>query len=279
MKLLRRLKVSLLHTKYKMSKITSPSQNVLLYYDIRNWGDQLNVKLAKKMNMNVGFLDIDVRKKIHASEESYTPLTEILMIGSIAHHCSNISEIYGSGVIDPKIKLQFKPRIIHALRGPLTRSYFLSHDVSCPEVYGDPALLMPRYFDVKTPKKYSVGVIMHNDHHKSFSIKGDNIRMISLRWGFHKVLEEILSCEKIISSSLHGLIVSDAYGIPNLRLITDNPLHGGDFKFDDYYMSLGISDHDRVHISQIHNETDIIKRCVAKEVSLDLDLLNNLCPK
>ena len=47
----------------------------------------------------------------------------------------------------------------------------------------------------------------------------DNIKLISTyhdpTWdGFKLKLEEILSCKRIISRSLHGLLIAEAYGIP-----------------------------------------------------------------
>ena len=49
----------------------------------------------------------------------------------------------------------------------------------------------------------------------------------------------MLEVENVISSSLHGLIIADAYGIPNARVNISNKLIGGDFKFKDYCMSVG----------------------------------------
>jgi pyruvyltransferase len=54
------------------------------------------------------------------------------------------------------------------------------------------------------------------------------------------VVNEILSCEYIISSSLHGLIVSEAYSIPNLWIKVSDKIRGGEFKYQDYFQSIGI---------------------------------------
>jgi pyruvyltransferase len=46
----------------------------------------------------------------------------------------------------------------------------------------------------------------------------------------------------ILSSSLHGLILADAYEIPNKRLVIGNRLLGSDFKFMDYYSTTNHED-------------------------------------
>ena len=55
---------------------------------------------------------------------------------------------------------------------------------------------------------------------------------------------EIKSAEKVISSSLHGIIISEAYGIPCVWL---NDIPDSSFKYEDYYKSTGRSSFPKVN--------------------------------
>jgi len=68
----------------------------------------------------------------------------------------------------------------------------------------------------------------------------DEILIIDLahyeRWT--DVIDQICSCEKILSSSLHGIIVSDAYQVPNCWIELSGKVLSG-FKYQDYAASVG----------------------------------------
>ncbi len=65
--------------------------------------------------------------------------------------------------------------------------------------------------------------------------------MIDVERPCGEVCAEISACARILSSSLHGLVVADSYGIPNARLVLSNQIIGGDFKFRDYALGIGRS--------------------------------------
>ena len=54
------------------------------------------------------------------------------------------------------------------------------------------------------------------------------------------VPNEVLNCKKVLSSNLHGLIVSHSSGIPGTINSLSDKIVGGDFKYRDYYESIGI---------------------------------------
>ena len=53
---------------------------------------------------------------------------------------------------------------------------------------------------------------------------------------WQKVVDHLCSCKAIVSSSLHGLIIGDAYDKPNIML-KEYELDEGDLKFKDYFYS------------------------------------------
>lgn len=203
-----------------------------------NLGDDLNFYILESLTRKPLF---NLSSILCKSREN------ILMIGSIIEALANKdSVIWGSGAMyGGEMPLKEKPKKVLAVRGPLTRGYLLSQGVDCPEVYGDPALLLPRIYNPQPAKKYKLGVIPHNVDIESeylSELRNDvDVRIIRLKGyeDWHKVIDEICECEFIISSSLHGLIISDAYGIPNLWIKLSNKVLGGDFKYFDYFMSVG----------------------------------------
>jgi len=152
--------------------------------------------------------------------------------------------VYGAGIRDSNQEL--KGGLIQSVRGPLTRKRLLELNVECPPVYGDPGLLLPLHYNPKINKKYELGIIPHYIHYekiKNIYKNQKNILIINLiNSNIESVINLILSCKKTVSSSLHGLIVSDAYNIPNKWIQFDNNIKGDNTKFYDYFQSVNRKD-------------------------------------
>jgi pyruvyltransferase len=162
---------------------------------------------------------------------------KILGLGSLIHRIKDGDVVWGTGAImDAPVKPHEKARIL-AVRGPLTRK-LLGADV--PETYGDPALLLPRYYDEPQEEVYDVGVVPHFLDKPFMQLPSDgSISLIDVQMPWRTVVDNIRKCSCIISSSLHGLVVAEAYGVPAVWVSAGDRLTGGAFKFHDYYLGTG----------------------------------------
>ena len=123
-------------------------------------------------------------------------------------------------------------------------------------VLGDPGLLASSLVKKPALKTIRVGIIPHINHRNSPEIASllsliPGSRVIDVFSPVKQVLEEIASCEFVLSTSLHGLIVADSYGVPNQWLCMKR-YPQWEFKFRDYYSSFGIADPVPVTPEQIH---------------------------
>ena len=134
---------------------------------------------------------------------------------------------------------------ILAVRGPITRQLLQDQNISCPEVYGDPAIVLPRYYKPEISNKHIVGLILHHSQEHlldNIDLTSLGIHLISIKRCNEKEIEqfinEVNSCEKILSSSLHGLIVAQAYNIPAQWIqLRGSPIHSDEsHKFYDYFL-------------------------------------------
>lgn len=223
-------------------KMEYRKHNNLVWWDdnnIFNFGDQINPWLFSKIT---GICHKDINKIPLQSTES---IPRYYMIGSILNtiESSNV-EVWGSGFAfnkQPKIL----PTKIHAVRGPISRKKFILLGCDCPEVYGDPALLLPKYYTSNVKKEYKYGIVQHFSHKKETAwvskyINDPNINIIDVQnpsiTGF---IDEINKCEVILSSALHGIICGDAYGIPSYAINFSANNSYNWLKFNDYYLSVG----------------------------------------
>ena len=192
-----------------------------------NWGDALNPWLIQEIS------GLPVRF------EANPKCPKLFAIGSILHHADGRSIVWGSGMISENAVPRESPQKILAVRGPLTRHQLQRVGIEVPEIYGDPALLLPRFLPGERQSQWAWGLVPHytdRNHPLVDSFRGrDDVRIIDVRSATEDFVRELTACEKILSSSLHGLICADAYGIPNRRLLLHEKLTGGDFKFLDYY--------------------------------------------
>ena len=107
-----------------------------------------------------------------------------------------------------------------------------------PVIAGDPAILTPELFpDYKQKNKSGTGLVCHFLSEKSTAA---DVKKIDVLRSPKDVIPEIAGCERVISSSLHGIILAEAFGVPAIWL-AEKDLGPGHTKFYDYYLSTGRS--------------------------------------
>lgn len=183
---------------------------------IHNFGDELGAKILERMGYKVNKVGLR-----HA---------QLITSGTILHMADDLAPVdctvWGSGVgWDAPITKRLD---IRAVRGKLTADI-----LGYSGIIGDPGLLVSRYWDKPKPK-YGVGVVRHYVDHNDYEWAD---LIIDCGQPVDDIILQISQCETICSSSLHGLIVAESFGIPNMR-IEHQAIIGTHFKYCDYLTAL-----------------------------------------
>lgn len=117
-------------------------------WHVFNWGDDLNLHLTRELFQKH---IIDYNASI-ISWLSHS--TNYMFIGSVLHAANKNTIVWGSGMLSENYPPKNAPQKILAVRGPLTRQQLIERGIDCPEVYGDPALLLPLCYQPVVKKKY-----------------------------------------------------------------------------------------------------------------------------
>lgn len=228
----------------------------LAYSDLYNAGDLMNVDIVEE----IGKCKV-VRSKTFCAE-----MTAIggALIGL------QYSEKLSQRVLQHVLKVFFGNKPIYIWGSGFLHDYsnrgFYRHNLQVCALRGAKTQkklkdLTGRYYDVpladagllinmlmkETPeKKYEIGLIPHMWHQDEAAVtemaKRDGVHLIDIRHTPQEVAFEIAQCETIASTSLHGLVFADSLHIPNIHIVGDKELRGGNFKYEDYYSAYGLDD-------------------------------------
>lgn len=212
----------------------------LIYCKGKNLGDELAPIIYDWMLQRKGI------NRNQKTKETYKLLTVGSIVGS--EICDSV--IWGSGVqmisgIENLLNTRkYRKLDVRSVRGPLTLQaiwYSKYHDKKAHESvpFGDPAILMPLiYKNNAIEKKYDVSIILHFSADKNMW-KNNQLHYIDILTTDYKYfIDEICSSRKVISSSLHGIILAESYGVPAVFLNTGGHyVEGALNKFYDWYFS------------------------------------------
>ena len=191
--------------------------------DQPNWGDRLNWTILHKLGHDPQWAD-----PLHA---------DLVLMGSILEHIPPVftGTVCGAGKLHEDSLPDLSRARVLAVRGKLTAKGVRGNLRNV--ALGDPALLLPLWFRSR-PAIHELGIIPHWTD-KTLWPRFKYGHLIDPTAHPEQVVQDITSCRRIISSSLHGLVVADAFGIPRrAELFPDansrSHHEGGDFKFRDY---------------------------------------------
>lgn len=209
------------------------SQVNLEYFDnVVNLGDTLSPVVCEWM-LNKKSLSFD--KKVKKTQH-------LMAIGSILGGNGFFDAVvWGSGIksfdqISALGKRKYIQKLdIRSVRGPLTRDALASCGYKCPTVYGDPAVLLPYIYMADIEKTHELGLILH--YSQKMQLNSDLKAIDICTDDYKKFIDELCGCKKIISSSLHGIILAESYGIPAVFLGEGRDFEM--FKYYDWYLSTG----------------------------------------
>lgn len=212
------------HILFTTKKARKNKVNLNYCHDFKNIGDNISpilVEYAAKTH------NIDINQDVKQTKHLFA-------VGSIITAGAQDCTVWGSGLLNTKIlgRLYKRKLDIRSVRGPLSRIVLMDQGYYVPEVYGDPAILMPLIYDAVIEKTYPISVITHTN--EKVDLPDAKIHIINVKTSDYKTfVEEIKASEVVISSSLHGIIFAESYGVPAIMLRPQVDL----FKYYDYYYS------------------------------------------
>lgn len=236
-----------------------------------NFGDILNPYLIEKLT---GLPPVHAAKGVGA-----------LAIGSTIRFAREGTLVWGAGT--PRLTDRLDPRARYlAVRGPLTAELVRQCGGHAPDVLADPACLLPRVYSPRVSlARHRLGVVLHHAHIGHVHAGDGTVTIGVLRAGYGGIeafIDEVCACDVVLTSSLHGLIVAHAYGIPAQWFTvasTHDEVPGDGTKFRDYLLSVGLPDEPplRVHAgARMH--PGMATGVALPQRPLDVDRLLQVCP-
>ncbi len=194
-----------------------------------NFGDLLNPVLYQQITgRDAPFSDLSPK---------------ILAIGSVMSLANPGDIVWGSGCISAETPLVCDNTTdFRAIRGPFTAELLRRHGIDLDNdiLFGEPSFLLPRFIKPSLDRNLTIGFLPHYiDYGQVRKPLPPDVKLLNSATEPVELIYQITSCRYIVSSSLHGLCVAEAYGIPAIWVQLADNIVGGDFKFRDYYAGSG----------------------------------------
>jgi len=196
---------------------------------VNNFGDLLGPEIAHRL-----------ARRYMPAEQAQAGHGRLLAVGSILSLAEPGDVAWGIGANGKSLSKSYSLKRVdfRAVRGPLTRKFVQEQGGACPDVYGDPGLLVSQLWasEELTAPRVDVTVIPNLNDLPLYDLK-DNRVMLPTE-PLNACLSRISNSSFVIGSSLHAIVVAESFGIP-ARLIRSKA--EPEFKYMDYYLGSGRS--------------------------------------
>jgi len=211
----------------------------------------------------------------------------LLGLGSILPWATELSHVWGTGLMNPARGFgDVRAERIWALRGKLTHAH-LAHELGgLRDVpLGDPGYLVGRRLAALMPARAPtnrLGIVPHfqdRDHPGIAHLSGqEGVIVLDVRDPEPTFFAQMISCEAIASSSLHGLIFAEALGIPNAWLDFGPEDPDRAFEYQDWF---SLADKPQIMPLRIGEEPlagDLIAAAALHDIKIDEGALRSAIP-
>lgn len=197
---------------------------------VNNFGDLLGPLIVDHLLTSNG---------LPSSAALIDPGLTIFTVGSVLSFASDGDVIWGSGLNGkiPSSDHKFSTLDVRAVRGPRTQEFLRRRGIDCPDVFGDPALLlplaMPDLVARSQHKTFKIALVPNLNDWRTLRRHPNAVRPTA---DLASTAQRIAASELVVASSLHAIVVAEALGIPArwLRSPHEPPL-----KYLDYFEGTG----------------------------------------
>ncbi|MCL2037462.1 glycosyltransferase [Candidatus Saccharibacteria bacterium] len=211
----------------RVKNIKKPPIKVYWWNEKPNFGDQVTV---------------DIIRELFGYRAEWSPIDQCDLIGAgsvLGWANGKGGHVWGSGFMFPDANVNHDLTYC-AVRGKDSRSRLDRKWRKIP--LGDPGLLVNIVYGASRQKTDIIGVIPHYVD-KDLPIidrmlADSRFIVMDVADSPAKIAEQIDQCKLVLSSSLHGLIFSDSFGVPNIHIELSDKVAGSGYKFRDYYSGI-----------------------------------------
>jgi Polysaccharide pyruvyl transferase len=241
---------------------------IFYFTKVTNVGDQINPWLISELFGSATILCTQEQE-------------HVLAIGSLMGLANRRSRIWGTGVLHPSaIAEDIVPDNVYAIRGKLSYEAMRARGIVLGDIpLGDPGFLIRKVAErwSQVQKKYRLGIAAHYVDRTNPWVQSlltcPDVADLNVHADPESFLATLAACEVVASSSLHGLIFAEALGVPNVWIELSDKVHGGGFKFRDWFSLAERPQHEAVAPESTGGMAGLIEKAALHDMRIEADSL------